>query len=221
MYDEEDYLQLSGLQHFAFCRRQWALIHIEQQWKDNMRTTEGEILHERVHDENLSEKRGDLLSVRGLRVFSATLGVSGSCDLVEFRTAEGGAYLHGREGTWQPVPIEYKRGAPKADEVDRLQVCCQAMCLEEMLCCTIEKGYIFYWETRHRECVLFTEELRAKVEALLKEMHSYFDRGYTPKANYSKVCKACSLADICLPAMRRDDTVRSYLKARLTEEGNA
>ena len=137
IYQEEDFLQLSGLQHFKFCRRQWALIHIENQWAENFRTTDGAILHENVHNGNFSESRGDRLITRDMRIFSRTLGVSGSCDVLEFHRRGDGIPLQGRESLWQPYPVEYKRGKPKENTADELQLCGQAMCLEEMLCCEI------------------------------------------------------------------------------------
>lgn len=147
-YQECDFLQISGIQHFMFCRRQWALIHIEGLWAENLRTVNGEIFHERAHDPSLSEKRGDMITVRALRVFSSELGISGECDVVEFRRDdENGAKLRGRDGRWIPTPIEYKSGSSKAGEADRLQLCAQAMCLEEMLGVEIELGYMFYGET--------------------------------------------------------------------------
>ena len=143
MYEEEEYLGLSGIQHFVFCRRQWALIHLEQQWADNLRTVEGELLHERAHDEGLSESRGDLLICRGLRVASPRLGISGACDVVEFHADPAGVSLAGRPGLWRPVPVEYKRGRQKEHDADELQLCAQAMCLEEMLACEIPRGFLY------------------------------------------------------------------------------
>lgn len=132
-WPEEDWLQLSGLQHFAFCRRQWALIHIESQWAENLRTVDGAFMHRRVHDPQLQESRGDLLIVRGLAVHSARLGVSGQCDVVEFCRCPDGVSLQGQAGLWIPYPVEYKRGRPKEHDADELQLCAQALCLEEML----------------------------------------------------------------------------------------
>ena len=147
----DDYLQMSGIQHFCFCRRQWALAYMEQQWAENLRTAEGRLLHERCHDDSLREKRGDLITVRDLRVVSHRLRLAGNCDVVEFRAAPDGVALQGYDGLWQPLPVEYKRGAPKASDADRLQLCAQAMALEEMLVCTVPRGAIFYGETRRRE----------------------------------------------------------------------
>lgn len=129
MYNEDDFLQLSGLQHFKFCHRQWALIHIEDQWAENYRTVDGAILHENAHDGIRTESRGDLLITRDMRVFSRTLGVSGACDVLEFCRGGTGVPLTGREGLWQPFPVEYKRGRPKEHDADALQLCGQAMCL--------------------------------------------------------------------------------------------
>ena len=135
---EDDYRMISEIQHFAFCRRQWALIHLEQQWAENLLTTEGMLMHKRVHDENLSELRKDKLVIRGMRVVSHVLGCSGICDAVEFIRSEDGISLRGREGRWLVRPVEYKRGKPKKGQEDELQLCAQAMCLEEMLCCKIQ-----------------------------------------------------------------------------------
>lgn len=217
----QDMLMLSGLQHFAFCRRQWALIHIEQQWAENVRTVEGNILHRRAHDDQQFESRGDLLIARGMRIKSDKLGVTGVCDVVEFHRDETGIALAGREGRWQPYPVEYKRGQPKENNADELQLCGQAMCLEEMLVCTIPEGSLFYGETRRRKQVMFTPELRNQVEQLLAEMHQYFDRGYTPQVRRTKACNACSLKDLCLPQLTRAGSVHGYIQRHLQEDDEA
>ena len=209
---EEDVLQLSGIQHFAFCRRQWALIHIEQQWAENVRTVEGNLFHRRAHDAEKTEMRGNILTVRGLHIHSARLGVSGICDVVEFyRNEDNGVSLAGYEGKWSPYPIEYKRGAPKENKADELQLCGQALCLEEMLMCTIHEGSLFYGETRRRQRVIFTDELRSETESMLREMRQYFNRGYTPKVRRSKACNACSLKELCLPVLNRAGVVAEYI----------
>ena len=196
---EENYRQLSELQHFEFCRRQWALIHIERQWNENLLTTQGEIMHERVHDDSLTEMRGDKLIVRGMRVKSDRLAATGICDVVEFTKDESGIILHGRDGKWKPRPVEYKHGKEKMDKSDEMQLCGQAMCLEEMLCCEIESGDLFYGETHRRKQVDFTQDLRIMVAKAFDEMNELFERGYTPKVRINKSCKSCSLKDICLP----------------------
>lgn len=216
-YSEEDYLPLSGIQHFAFCRRQWALIHIENQWAENERTVDGTIMHEKAHSGD-AESRGDVVIMRALRVFSATLGVSGECDVVEFNRNADGISLNGHDGLWQPYPVEYKRGKPKEHNADEMQLCAQAMCLEEMLCCTIPCGALFYGEPRRRTEVEFTPELRRAVEDSLNEMHDYYKRGYTPKAKPRKGCSACSLKEICLPKMVQRKSVAAYVEGALNEE---
>lgn len=218
MYNEDEFLQLSGIQHFAFCRRQWALAYIEMQWLENVRTVEGKILHENAHNPSLKEKRGDLLIVRAMPIHSCEMGVSGECDIVEFHKDKDGVPLSGREGTYRAVPVEYKRGKPKTDDVDLLQVAAQAMCLEEMLCCTIPYGYIYYGETKHRLKVEFNEEIRTKVKNIFAEMHKYENQQYTPKVKTSKKCNACSLKDICLPVLNKKKSVASYIDKMISEE---
>lgn len=208
---------LSGIQHFVFCRRQWALIHIEQQWQENVRTVEGEHLHERAHDTFAKEKRGDLLVSRGMPVFSNSLGIRGVCDVVEFHRREDGITLFGREGLYVPLPIEYKRGSPKASDADVLQLAAQAMCLEEMLVCSINEGYLYYGETAHRHKVGLTEEVRQRVKAMCGEMHRMYDRRYTPKVKTGKSCKACSVADLCLPRLCGNLSAREYIERSLSE----
>ncbi len=216
-YEESEYLQISGLQHFRFCRRQWALIHIEHLWAENLRTVEGEILHERAHDAGLREKRGELLITRDMRVASARLGISGACDVLEFHQSEDGIPLPGQEGLWQPFPVEYKRGSPKEHTADALQLCAQAMCLEEMLCCDIPQGALYYGEIRRRQQVDLSEELRREVTDCLTEMHELFGRGRTPKVKPQKSCNACSLKELCLPKLMRAKSVKSYIEGRLEE----
>ena len=220
MYREEDFLQLSGIQHFAFCRRQWALSYIEMQWQENVRTAEGRILHEKAHDPLLKEKRGDLLIVRAMPVHSREMGVSGECDVVEFHKAPEGISLAGREETYIAVPVEYKRGIPKTDDSDILQVAAQAMCLEEMLCCEIEYGYLYYGEVRRRHKVEFDNAIREKVKQIFAEMHKYYEQQYTPKVKISRKCNACSLKDICLPVLNKNKLVAEYITKRMQEEEN-
>lgn len=217
-YSEEDFLNIAGLQHFAFCRRQWALIHIEQQWQENLRTIEGQILHEKAHDGYSAEKRGDIVISRGMAIFSRTLGINGVCDIVELRKSQNGVHIVGREGLYNPIPVEYKRGRPKEDDCDAVQLCAQAMCLEEMLLCTIPEGYMYYGETNHRTLIPFTNELREKVVSMLNEMHELYRRRHTPKVKPSKSCKACSLADICMPKLCKNVSVKQYIKDKLNEK---
>lgn len=216
-YNEEDYLRLSGLQHFIFCRRQWALIHLENQWADNDRTIGGQILHEKAHNNDV-EVKGSKIIARGLRIHSGRLGVSGQCDVVEFIRAGDGIPLPGMDGLYSVLPIEYKHGSPQQNDADRAQLCAQAMCLEEMLSCSIHEGAIFYGETRHRETVPFTPSLRDLVTTSLSEMHELFKRSHTPKSKGGKHCQACSLKELCLPALLRKKSVKAYLEKALCED---
>lgn len=216
--DEDDYRQLSELQHFLFCRRQWALIHIEQMWKENLKTVEGEIMHKRVHDEGQSELRGKCLTIRGMKVKSDTLGVVGVCDAVEFYQDDKGIELYGRKGKWVPRPVEYKRGKPKKGNEDKAQLCGQALCLEEMLCCDIRDGDLFYGETHRRVEVEFDEKLRNTVKEALREMNQYYKRGYTPRVKPSKKCTNCSLCDICLPEIQERESTEAYLQKSIRGE---
>jgi CRISPR-associated exonuclease Cas4 len=216
-YREEDFLPLSGIQHFAFCRRQWALIHVERQWSENLLTVEGGILHEKAHSA-AADRRGDLIAVRGMPIFSATLGFRGECDVVEFHADADGVPLSGRRGTFAPVPVEYKRGKPKEHDADALQVCAQAICLEEMLVCSIPRGFLFYGEPRRRTEVLFDGDLRGRVLRMSAEMHEYFARGYTPRVKPSGACKSCSLADLCVPKMPL--SARQYVEESLRCENS-
>lgn len=220
MYNEEDFLQLSGIQHFEFCRRQWALAYMEMQWQENVRTVEGRILHENAHDAGLKEKRGDLIVVRAMPIHSREMGVSGECDVIEFHRAEDGINLLGKEGFYKVVPVEYKRGKPKTDDSDILQVAAQALCLEEMLCCEIPYGYIYYGEVRRRIKIEFTEAIREKVRNIFAEMHKYYEQRYTPKAKTSKKCNACSLKDICVPVLNKKKSVSGYIDKIISEEEN-
>ncbi|MBO4873120.1 MAG: CRISPR-associated protein Cas4 [Lachnospiraceae bacterium] len=216
-YNEDDYLQLSGIQHFLFCRRQWALIHIENQWKENFLTTEGNILHEKAHNEGSTESRGSTLIMRGLRVSSSSLGISGQCDVVEFHRDEKGIQLSDHEGTWSVYPIEYKHGSPKPERYDEAQLCAEAMCLEEMLRTEISCGALFYGEVRRRTEVVFSKSLRESVAAAVKEMHEYYSRGYTPKSKTGSWCKSCSLKEVCIPTLMRRRSVEEYVKGALCE----
>lgn len=217
-YKEDEYLMLSGIQHFKFCRRQWALIHIEQQWEENVHTLVGELMHKKVHDPYLREKRKDVLVVRALPVSSKTLGVSGECDVVEFHKCEDGVTLFGHRGLYSIFPIEYKKGKSKLSEEDRLQLTAQAMCLEEMFSTEIAEGAIFYGETRRREQVEFTQELREAVIDMFQEMHQYFSRGYTPKAKKGKACMSCSLKEVCLPKLEKTVSTEAYMSQYLKED---
>jgi CRISPR-associated exonuclease Cas4 len=214
-YDEEEYLQLSGIQHFLYCRRQWALIHIEQQWCENGLTTDGMLFHSRVHNEQEREMRNGRLTIRGLRVSSRQLGISGICDAVEFSKADNGITINGYDGKWEVLPIEYKRSQKDIVDADAAQLCAEAMCLEEMLCCNIPIGFLYFGAAHRRQKVTLDAQLREKVHDTIAEMHQYYSRGYTPKVRPKKGCGKCSLKDICLPNITKVRSVRRYIDEKV------
>jgi CRISPR-associated exonuclease Cas4 len=220
-HDEDCLLSLSGIQHLAFCERQWALIHLERQWAENQRTVEGRHLHERVHNPFLCDGVRGRLVARAVPLVSRRLGLYGQADVVEFRPAsleEGGVPLTGRGGLWFPSPVEYKRGKPKRDERDEVQLCAQAMCLEEMMETTLPDGDLYYGQTRRRTRVRFTAELRRRVEELSRRMHELCKAGLTPPATKGTRCRLCSLMDVCLPGItRRPRSVTGYIRRFLAE----
>jgi CRISPR-associated exonuclease Cas4 len=216
LYSAAELLPLSGIQHFVFCRRQWALIHVERQWQENALTAHGRLMHRRADDPTYTESRAGVISARSVPIASYQLGLTGKCDVVEFAPAEEGVALPGRDGRYLPAPVEYKRGRPKRDRCDEAQLCAQAMCLEEMLLVTITQGFLYYGQTRRRLTVELTPELRHLVQRAAAEMHHYFKRGYTPRVKPSKACRACSLADVCLPGLQEKTLAASaYIDQQL------
>lgn len=179
---------------------------------------EGNLLHENCHDGYSSESRKDVLISRGMPVFSRSLGASGECDIVEFRTSADGVSLFGREGLYTVYPVEYKHGEPKDSEIDILQLVAQAICLEEMLSCTISDGAIFYGKIKRRQKVVLTQERKEQVRSLFAEMQGLFQRGYVPKVKPAKSCNACSLKNLCLPKLCKIKSVRDYLEQNLGVE---
>ena len=214
---DDEPLMLSGIQHFTFCRRRWALIHVEAQWLENDLTADGRLVHERAHDRTKTESRVGELTVRAMPVRSEALGVSGECDAVVFTRCADGSTLAGREGTWSVLPVEYKHGKSRADDCDRLQAAAQAMCLEEMFCCRIEKAALYYHETRSREYIDVTDEMRSRVRETFAEMHEYLRRGYTPKVKPGAKCGRCSMKDICLPGLEKTKSAAQYIREHLEE----
>jgi CRISPR-associated exonuclease Cas4 len=223
-YHEDDLLQLSGIQHIAFCERQWALIHIEQVWAENVRTIEGQHLHERTDDPFVDETRKNIRVVRAMPIVSYELGLRGVADVVEFHREE--KHIEGitiqiekRSGWWRPYPVEYKRGRPKSDDRDEVQLCAQAMSLEEMLNIKIDAGFLFYGQTRRRVEIIFNFYLRERVKELSKLMHKMLSEGKTPKAQKGKHCSLCSLTEICQPNLSyRHKSVAGYLSRMMVLE---
>jgi len=207
-YSEDDLIPLSALQHLSFCERQCALIYIEQVWNENRATAEGRIMHERVHEEQ-RESRGDVRIEYGIPLRSTKLGLIGKADVVEFHRLD--------KETWQPFPVEYKRGKPKLDHCDMIQLCAQAMCLEEMLSISIPKGAIFYGRTRRRLDVTFDDALRKETEEAAEHAHKLIASGKTPPPVYEKRCKSCSLIEECIPkTIEKKSSVKHYL-ARMVD----
>lgn len=195
LYNEDDLLMISALQHLLFCPRQCALIHVEQQWTENRYTAEGRIMHERV-DEVGRESRGRIRTVFGLPLRSLRLGLSGRADAVEYhRQGDDPAAT----SFWQPFPVEYKRGKPKKNDSDLVQLCAQAICLEEMLSCSVPEGAIYYGKPRRRMAVLFDDTLREETRETARRLHELLGSGRTPQARYEKKCDSCSLLSLCMP----------------------
>ena len=218
MFSEDNLLSISALQHLMFCERRCALVHIEHVWQENIFTAEGRNLHDNVHSAD-SESRADLRIVRGLRLASYRLGLSGVADVVEFRRGEEGIALEGVKGFWKVFPVEYKRGILKHDRSFEVQLCAQAICLEEMLHCSIEDGAIYYGKSHRRQDVEFADSLRATTEDAAKRLHELFDSKATPKAEYEKKCKSCSLLEVCMPkATGIDKDIEHYLSKAKEEE---
>ena len=213
----DDYILISGLQHLLFCPRQWALIHIDRQWRENFFTAQGRVLHEKVHSEE-SESRPGLITARGLALRCERLMICGVADAVEFHRSENGILLPGRKGRWSPFPVEFKNGRPKTKDCDRIQLCAQAVCLEEMLGVCISEGALFYGSTRRRENVDFSPALRKQMEETVRQAHEMMTSGTIPPPQPDKHCKSCSIADICQPAS--GSSVQNYLRKHISEALN-
>lgn len=215
--DKENYLLISGIQHFIFCRRQWALIHIEQLWEENYFTIDGQIKHEKTDNTKTSDLKNGVRTIRSMPIASHKFKIQGKSDVVELIPDKNGFYFSKYDEKYKVYPIEYKRGKPKLDESDIMQLLAQAICLEEMLGLSIDKGACFYFETRRREEVIFSRELRDRFVSMMEEMNNYYDRKYTPKVKKKKKCKACSLRNLCLPELDGTISVSKYMEKRLRE----
>ncbi|HHT9112310.1 MAG: CRISPR-associated protein Cas4 [Planctomycetes bacterium] len=216
-YSEDDLIPISALADFTFCERRAALHFIERIWEDNVFTAEGTILHERVDDASASEVRGNVRIARSVWLRSLVLGLVGKADVVEFHKTElGGVKLEGASGLWLPFPVEYKRGYLRPERSFEIQLCAQALCLEEMLGGNIPSGAIFYGKTRRRMDVVFDKALRTETEEAAKKVHELIESGITPKAEYSAKCKKCSLLELCLP--KASSKASSYLAKAMEKE---
>ena len=215
MYSEDDLIPLSALQHLLFCERQCALIHVEQMWNENLFTAEGKIMHERVDEAN-RESRGDVRIEFGMPLRSLRLGLVGKADVVEFHRKS--ASQNAKSPEWVPFPVEYKRGKPKKDNCDRVQLCAQALCLEEMLDIEIPCGALFYGKTRRRKDVNFDNALRQETESAAIQLHKLIESGKTPNPVYTPKCKSCSFFHVCLPkTIEKRHSVKQYLSGAIRE----
>lgn len=205
MNRDDDFLQLSALQHYVYCPRQCALIHVEDAWKENVFTVRGDILHEKV-DTDTYETRGAVKTVRGLKIHSFRLGISGRCDVVEFHRINAGTEN-------LVIPVEYKSGGPKDDLSDRVQLCAQALCLEEMLSVRVDKGMFFYAKIRRRVQVDIGGELRRQTEDIIAQVRELVSSRRTPAARYSGKCRNCSLQSVCMPKAMSERKLKLYLNA--------
>ncbi len=217
-YTDDELLALSGIQHFCFCRRQWALIHVERQWEENLQTAEGRLVHERVEDSFFTESRGDVVISRAFPLVSYALGLYGMADVVEYVRSEDGVSLPGRAGLWTMRTVEYKRGKPKIDERDEVQLCAQAICLEEMFGVHVDRGDFYYHKIRKRVPLLISDVLRDRVHSLSEEMHDLFIKGATPPADPSRRCNLCSLQHVCMPKLTKKNlSVHRYVRKHIKD----
>ncbi len=202
MFIEDKFIQLSALQHYVFCPRQCALIHVDDVWNDNVFTVRGNILHEKV-DTDTYETRGTLKTVRALKIHSFRLGLAGKCDVVEFRQGKDGIEI---------LPVEFKAGQPKQNISDEVQLCAQALCLEEMMKTEVKRGAFFYGRIRRRVQIEISEQLRTQTEEIIASVHDIVERKYVPVAKYEKKCNSCSLEDVCVPKAMNERKLKAYLK---------
>lgn len=221
MYTEDDYLMISGLQHYYFCKRQWGLIHISQAWADNGLTSAGNILHEKADNPFITETRKNVFISRAMAVSSKTLGFSGILDVVEFKQNENGIAIPGREGKWLPNIVEYKHGKPKKNKCDLMQLTAQVICLEEMLGCSIKSADLFYAATNSRYTVAMEQPLRQELILLAEELHTMFKSAIIPKAETNHNCKKSSLYDICMPKITKKQLNIDHYIAKYLEDENA
>lgn len=202
MYSEDQYIMISALQHYVFCPRQCGLIHVHQLWQENHFTSKGNVFHERVHSEEC-ETRKEKTTERGLIIVSKRLGISGKTDAVEFVDEKDSKTI---------LPVEYKSGKPKHDKSDEVQLCAQALCLEEMMNVEIERGALFYGETKHRVYIVFSDELRKETEDIISKVHEMVESGMVPPPKYEKKCSSCSLNNLCMPKLSGSKRLKSYIE---------
>lgn len=217
MFTDDQLLPLSALQHYVFCRRRAALVHIEGLWSENRFTAEGNVVHAHAHDDRRKDRRGLVETRRGMELRSYVLGLTGKADVVEFHSLADGSLS-------RVVLVEYKRGRARPD-VGRefeIQVCGQALCLEEQLGRTVDEACLYYAKSKTRVSVVLSPELRAETEAAITGLHALIASGTTPTAKYARKCRRCSLIGLCLPkALRPKATASRYLAAGIAGAGGA
>jgi CRISPR-associated exonuclease Cas4 len=215
MYAEDEMLPLSALQHLEFCPRRCALVHVEGLWTENTQTAEGRVLHRRVH-ESPSEMVGGIRIVRGLRLFSRKLGLFGVADVVEFHPVDdptiAGVILPNLTGRWRPFPVEYKRGRRKPEISYLVQLCAQALCLEEITNAEVRRGALYHGQSRRRQEVAFDDTLRGRTRQRAIELHELLARGHTPPPEPGPKCRFCSLVGKCLPKLSRSRSAQDYVR---------
>lgn len=217
MNNDDDLLMISALQHLLFCERQCALIHVEQLWIENLFTVRGEIMHKKAHD-GAVEFRDGIRIERGIPLRSNKLGLIGRADVVEFHKKKKGDFINSKVPLL-PFPVEYKLGKPKENSCNEVQLCAQAICLEEMLTCVVPEGALFYGKTKRRKNVVFTCDLRRLTEKTARRLHEIVNNGITPRPLYEKYkCDNCSLLNLCVPKISQKHSVNSYLEKIINEE---
>jgi len=214
IYSEDDLIPLSYLSQYFYCRRRAGLLFLEEQWKDNVHTAEGTILHEKVHSGE-HEKRRELVIMRGIPVRSLKLGLFGVADSVELYATGEGYTIPWLDGKWSIHPVEYKHGESRDELEYEVQICAQAVCLEEMINCKIDSGFIYYGADRRRKHVIFDSNLRALVTEGALQLHKMLEAKITPIVRKSRKCRECSMVDCCLPDLPK--STRKYLDQLLQE----
>lgn len=215
--DEWEPIPLSRLSHAGFCLRRAALLTNEQVWAESADTAKGRSEHERVHTQRI-ERRGDSAKLYEFPVFSKAMGVSGKCDCIEAEASAQGCMIPALDFPVRLYPVEYKHGKLRAEQEYEVQLCAQAMCLEEMFVTDIPEGAIYYGELRHRQTVVLTQEMRGRVRDSFEEMHRLFERGYTPKARMTSACKSCSMVELCQPALTKGLSASEYVRRALEDD---
>lgn len=229
MFNEDEWIPISALAHFSFCPRRVFLIHSENLWAENQWTTEGRVLHETTDTQTRKSSRS-VRFVRSLRLACAEEGLYGVADVVEFKRVDGhdfsqqrsefdsdGVSLPNCKGRWFPVPIEFKRGKTRTDESYEIQVCAQALCLEDKFALSIPFGYIYFGQSGHRNKIELSVSLRETTRNMIKDVRETLFSDITPKPLKSKKCRQCSLVDLCLPEIAKSGSVERYIRRNLAE----